>query len=159
MNVAEQRAAVVAEALTWLGTPYHSSAAVRGAGVDCAQLPAAVYAACGLIPRFDIAPYPSDWHMHRTEERYLDQVLDYAAEISGNPRPGDFVLWRFGRTFSHGAIVVAWPTIVHAYVGRPVETEDAQRAAYLTHIGENSSDQGKPRPRRLFTLKQWGNQQ
>ena len=86
---------------------------------------------------------------------HLDQVLAFAVEIEGAPRPGDFVLWRFGHTFSHGAIVVAWPTIVHAYVGRPVETEDALRAAYLTHIGENTSDKGRPRPRRCFTLKQW----
>lgn len=30
-----QRAAVVAEARSWIGTPYHNCADVKGAGVDC----------------------------------------------------------------------------------------------------------------------------
>jgi NlpC/P60 family putative phage cell wall peptidase len=141
---AEQRAAVVAEARSWLGTPYHHRAEVKGAGVDCARLLHAVYRGCGLVAAIAIPPYPPDWHLHRGAERYLAAVLDHAAEIAEPPLPGDIALWRFGRCFSHGAIVVAWPTVIHAYVGRRVALEGAERAAYLAR-----------RPRKFFTLKLW----
>lgn len=60
------RRAVVAEALTWLRTPYHHAARIKGVGVDCAQFLIAVYAATGLIDDFTPDRYPPDWHLHRT---------------------------------------------------------------------------------------------
>ena len=51
--------------------------------------------------------YPRDWHLHRSAERYLETVLARATEISEDAaRPGDVVLYRFGRAFAHGAIVL-----------------------------------------------------
>jgi uncharacterized protein YijF (DUF1287 family) len=43
-------------------------------------------------------------------------VMDRAREVE-TPQPGDVVLYRIGRCFAHGGIVVepGWPTIVHAY--------------------------------------------
>lgn len=114
MTEAEQRAAVVAEARTWLGTPYHHAAGVKRAGVDCAFLLIRVYAAVGLIETFDPRPYPADWHLHRDQERYLGWVHQYARPVPA-PLPGDIVLFKFGRCVSHGAIVVDWPTVIHAY--------------------------------------------
>ena len=38
MSLHASRAAVVAEAIAWLGTPYHHRARIKGVGVDCAQL-------------------------------------------------------------------------------------------------------------------------
>jgi NlpC/P60 family putative phage cell wall peptidase len=115
---AEQRQAVVAEALTWLGTPYHHRACVKGAGVDCAMLPLAVYKAVGFVPEHTEAEaYPQDWHLHRDEERYLAFVRRFAREIEREALgPGDFVVWRWGRTFSHGAIVLSPPRVIHAFV-------------------------------------------
>ncbi len=151
---AGQRAAVVAEARTWLGTPYHPEARIKGVGVDCAQLLIGVFAApqVGLVPMVAVPRYPPDWHLHRSAERYLTIVLDHAREIPGPPLPGDIVLWRFGRCFSHRAIVVDWPTIIHAYVGRACLFEDAEAAAWLRYVGEATTGQGRPRPRRLFSL-------
>lgn len=34
----QQRAAVIAEAESWLSTPYHHEARIKGHGVDCAQI-------------------------------------------------------------------------------------------------------------------------
>lgn len=34
----------VAEAITWLGTPYHHQGRVKGVGVDCGTLLCEVYA-------------------------------------------------------------------------------------------------------------------
>ena len=67
-----QRKAVIAEAETWLGTPYHHMARVKGVGCDCLTLLAAVYYSAEVIPAIDIPYYPPDWHLHRTAERYLD---------------------------------------------------------------------------------------
>lgn len=109
----EQQQRVVTEAHTWLGTPYHHAAAIKGAGVDCAFLLIEVFAASGLIERFDPRPYPMDWHLHRSEERYLGQVLEHAEQVE-TPEPGDIALYQFGRCVSHGAIIIDWPMVIHA---------------------------------------------
>ena len=152
----QQRAAVVAEARSWLRTPYHHEARVKGVGVDCAHLLIGVFAApsVGLIKPLDIPHYPHDWHMHQGAERYLGIVLDHAHEIPGPPLPGDVVLYRFGRCFSHGAIVVAWPMIIHAYLNARVTIENAEAARWLNVIGESVAERGKSRPRKFFSY--WG---
>lgn len=141
----EGRAAVVAEAMGWLGTPYHHRAKLKGVGVDCAQFVLAVYAGAGLIEDFDTGDYPPDWHLHRSVERYMTQVLRFAIEIETSAaQPGDVMLFKFGRAFSHGAVVTAWPQIAHAVmtVGAVV-LGDADRDADL--IG---------RPTKCFSF--WG---
>jgi NlpC/P60 family putative phage cell wall peptidase len=115
MPNASARAAVVAEAIAWLGTPYHHRARLKGVGVDCAQLPIGVYANVGLIEAFDTGEYPPDWHLHRAGERYIAVISRLAGEIDpAEVQPGDVLLFKFGRAFSHGAIVTDWPRIVHA---------------------------------------------
>jgi cell wall-associated NlpC family hydrolase len=138
----DQRAAVVTEARSWLRTPYHHAAQVKGAGVDCAMLPAAVYRAAGLIPDFPVDRYPQDWHLNRSIERYLETVTRFATEVPEPTGPGDFVLYRWGRCFAHGAIIIDWPVIIHAVIHVGV-TLDLGDAGQLTD-----------RPRRFFTL--WG---
>ena len=125
------RAAVVAEALTWQGTPHIHEARVKGAGVDCGTLLLEVYEACGLIPHVDLPHLPHDWAAHRDEERYLEHVEQWAHRIEGPPEPGDIVLYRYGRCISHGAIVVQWPQIIHAYVNKGVILDDALANADL----------------------------
>jgi cell wall-associated NlpC family hydrolase len=120
--------AVVSEAMTWLNTPYHHQGRIKGAGTDCAMLLCEVYETVGLIPHIDPRPYPPDWHLHRSEERYLRWIEDYADKVD-NPLPGDVALYQFGRTISHGAIVVSWPTIIHAYRGEGVVLADGMQGA------------------------------
>jgi NlpC/P60 family putative phage cell wall peptidase len=118
------RAAVLAEARAWIGTPYHHQADVKGAGVDCGMLLIRVFADLGLVPDFDPRPYAVDWHLHRDEERYLGFLGQYVRPVE-TPEPGDIVMFRYGRTFSHGGIVTAWPAIVHAsWPARLVLEED-----------------------------------
>lgn len=114
-----ERQAVVAEALSWEGTPYHPHGRVKGVGCDCAMFPAEVYAAVGLILAIPPQDYPVDWHMHRDQERFLGVVLAHA-RASTDVNPGDLVLYRWGRTFAHAAIIIAWPTIIHALMGEGV---------------------------------------
>lgn len=157
-DIDAERAAVVAEARSWLRTPYHHMGRVKGAGVDCATLLAEIYARAGLIPPLDLPFYPPDWHLHRDAERYLGLVLEHAVEIfphapSCDVNPGDIALWRFGRCFAHGAIVIDWPGVIHAYSGRGCVLEDAETATWLAYLGDKRGAQR--RPVRFFTLKRW----
>lgn len=109
-----QRQKVIDEALTWLKTPYHHHAGVKGAGVDCLYFIVEVYTAIGVISRPEIPDYPQDIMMHRSEETYLSGLLKYT-NIVDAPRFGDIAMWKFGRIYSHAAIVVDWPSIIHSY--------------------------------------------
>ena len=123
----QQRLAVVQEALTWLRTPYAHAQRVRGAGVDCGQFLAAVFEDTGVIPATTIADYPHDWHLHRSEERYLETVERVAHQVTRPPLPGDIILYRFDKAISHGAIVTAWPELIHSYIKIGVILDDAER--------------------------------
>ena len=122
---------MVAAARSWLGTPYHHAADVKGAGVDCAMILVRVYVDLGLVEPFDPRPYPADWMMHRDEERYLGFLLARSREAPrAEAKPGDVVLFRFGRCFSHGGIVTATDplTIVHAFApARRVVEDEVER--------------------------------
>jgi cell wall-associated NlpC family hydrolase len=119
---------VVAEAVEWIGTPYLAAQRVKGrvGGCDCLTLIAEVYERTGVVPHVEIPFYPLDWHLHRGAERYLDGVLGHVREV-GTPGPGDLALFRFGRCFAHGAIVTAWPRLVHAWNGMGVVPVDANQ--------------------------------
>lgn len=108
------REAVVAEALTWEGTPYAHRARIKGIGVDCANLPAAVYEAVGLVPNIN-PEYSVQWYLHRDEEKFLEWVTPFSREIQpGMVKPGDLMVFKWGRTYSHSAIVIDYPEVIHA---------------------------------------------
>jgi hypothetical protein len=64
--------------------------------------------------------------MHRDEERFLAKLEEYAKRVDDSEAsirergsdfrvaPGNVLIWRHGRTFSHGAIASFWPNIIHA---------------------------------------------
>jgi cell wall-associated NlpC family hydrolase len=106
---------IVEEAKTWLRTPWMHRQRVKGCGVDCAQLLIGVFSGVGMIKEFDTGEYPSDWMMHRSEERFQGFVRQYAKQVD-KPLPGDIVLYKVGHCFAHGAIVVEWPLIIHAFL-------------------------------------------
>ena len=127
-----QRRQIVGIAREWLGTPYHHRAAVKGAGADCAMFPLAVYKECGLIPAdYQLPEYAMQWHLHRSDELYIKELEKFCRPASGPPHPGDFVVFRFGRTFSHGAIVLAWPLVIHSAIPHGVLLADAERDGEL----------------------------
>jgi cell wall-associated NlpC family hydrolase len=133
MTEQEFRDAIVHEAKTWLRTPYHHHGDVKGVGVDCAMILVRVYSVVGVTDAsVDPRPYPQDWHLHRDSERYLETVMPYVREISREDvRPGDLVLTKFGRTFSHSAIVVDYPRVIHAYaVDKVVTYADLHKAPF-----------------------------
>lgn len=127
MTVAAQRLQVLQEARSWLHTPYHHHGRVKGAGVDCAQLLCAVYEACSLVPHVDPGFYPVDWHLHRSEELFVYWLGQHARQLPEGtaPQVGDAFVFRYGRTFSHGAIYAGEDSqgrglLIHSYIGRGV---------------------------------------
>lgn len=127
----DARQAIIQEARLWLGTPFHHQGRVRDAGVDCLQLLIGVYSAVGLIDALDVGHYSWDWHFHKSEERYLHGVAEYAKQVA-QPLPGDVALFTFGHCASHAAIVIDWPLCIHAYHGQGVVETDAENGAELS---------------------------
>jgi cell wall-associated NlpC family hydrolase len=113
-----ERINVVLEANSWLMTPYHHEGKRKGVGIDCAMFLYEVFRHCNLVPEMTFPRYSPQWHLHKNEELYLHKVIEFAKRVYA-PLPGDIVLYKFARTFSHGAIVVKWPKIIHAvpYLG------------------------------------------
>lgn len=146
----EQRSALVAEALSFLGTPHRDNARLKGVGVDCATFLAEASIRCGLVPKdIEIPHYSPQWHLHRNEELYIKHLLKYTREmIDEEPQPGDIAVWKFARCYSHGAIVVQWPRIVHCVKFIGVHEDDASNSSMLTR------DNNKPRPVKFFSY--WG---
>lgn len=129
MMQSEIRQAIVAEAKTWLLTPWHHRQCCKGAGVDCVFFLVGVYNAVGLtnINNADVPYYPIDIMMHRSEETVLDCVMQYAHEVDF-PQPGDIAVWKYGRIYSHAAIVLDYPNIIHAHRGlKMVALDDAEK--------------------------------
>jgi cell wall-associated NlpC family hydrolase len=122
MSEQEEREHVIEVARTWIRTPYHDLAQVKGAGCDCATLLAGVYSEAGIIPPIKLPYYSPQWFLHQNDETYMAQVLHFAHEVE-SPQMADVALYKLhrrgrpvGRTFSHGAIVVSWPDrIIHAH--------------------------------------------
>ena len=115
-DLTSERAAVVAEARTWLGTPFHHAAAIKGVGVDCAQLLIECYAVVG-VARPDVGEYAADWFLHEGSDaldRFTRWVDAYCVPVSA-PLPGDLALFTYGRAVSHGAIVVDADIVIHSF--------------------------------------------
>lgn len=140
------RSAIVQAAQAWQGTPYHHHGRIQGVGVDCAMLLAEVYHGLGLAPAIDAGHYAPDWHLHRNEELFLSWVARAGAREVVQPGLGDVGVWRFGRTYSHGGIVIATgpvPLVLHAHIDAGRVTRCALDEAPLAG-----------RPVRWFTLLQ-----
>lgn len=145
------REAVIAEAKTWLGTKWHHEARVKGSGVDCGQFILAAFEGAGLVPHIETGHYPADWMLHREEERYLAFVETHLDRVE-TPKPADVAVWQFGKCFSHGAIVVDWPVVIHAFrPERAVVWGDATKGQLARmHLPEGGS---APRPVRFYSIE------
>ncbi len=117
----ELRAAqVVASARSWIGTPYHHQASVKGVGADCLGLVRGVYReVMGREPE-RAPPYTRDWGETDGEETLLKAARRHFREVSLNsPQPGDLIVFRVrpGTIAKHAALLVSPATIVHAMEG------------------------------------------
>ncbi len=119
-------AEVVAEARSWIGTPYLHQAAAKGAGTDCLGLLRGLWRTLMGDEPEPVPPYTDDW-----AEPSGDEVLLRAAErwLSRKDRSvvmiGDVLLFRMrqGSVAKHLGIqseVGANAAFIHAYTGHGV---------------------------------------
>ena len=125
MTDSQKRTLIVTEAISWLGTRWHHKAMVKGAGVDCAMLLYATYLNCGFIEPMIIEDYPRDWALHNNTEKFITNVEHYAHRVD-SPKSADIVLFKTGKTHSHGAIILDYPRIIHAECRAGVIYGDAE---------------------------------
>lgn len=155
---AAQRSSVCAIAKTWLHTPFRDQGKVKGkdGAVDCAMLLVAVFQEAGLLdPAYDPRPYPPQFHLHHGEERFLKQIENIiemhgrGAEKAGKMPavPGDLIVYRVGRCFSHGGLVIENGQLLHAYY----KTGEVSISG-LNEIELVTLNDGSPRPRKIFDL-------
>lgn len=130
MNPA-MRGLVVAEARSWLGTPYVHNQALKGVAADCALFPLKVYESLNVIKPGPIPEYSRQWFLHHSDELYMQAVIDRGGVETESTEPGNFCLWRIGRCYSHGGIIIRWPTIIHAVAPHSVMLADATVDALL----------------------------
>lgn len=147
------RAAFMAEALTWIGTPFVNHADIKGPGgaVDCAMFMTRCAVDTGIVPAFDPRPYPPQWHMHRDRELFVEFLTGrLGARETEQPRPGDIAVWYFGRTYSHGGIILNSAEVVHAWFATRMVTRTRRDEPMLVDMPVLGAV--RPRPVRYFDL-------
>jgi|ERR1700733_9677851 len=121
-----QRRDVIAAARSWCGTPYRNCGMTKGpnGAIDCSMLLVAAWVEARVFEPFDPRPYPAQFMLHSSEERYLAWMREIADETA-TPQPGDTALYFFGRCFSHGAVITDEHHVVHAFADnrKCIETE------------------------------------
>ena len=100
---------LIAEARTWLGTPFHPNQHVKFLGADCVGLIYGIGAACGITfpERRTVYPMRPDG----TLKPYLDKHLIMQTEAG----PADILLMAFDSEPHHLALYTG-STIIHSYV-------------------------------------------
>jgi cell wall-associated NlpC family hydrolase len=108
--------ALVAEASSWLGTPFRANAAFKGSGVCCHLFVAEVFMAIGAIPRQTFPQADPNHAISQTEsliEPFMAALPGFV-EAEGPPLPGDILGFRIGGCTHHLAIVLRGEEMIHA---------------------------------------------
>lgn len=115
------RTKIIASAMSWIETPYHHHARIKGVGIDCAQLIVGVALECELLTLAQATAIPSysvQWHLHNKEEKMIEQLEFCGCVDTKNTTPyatpGDIITFKFGRTSSHLGICVSPTRFIHA---------------------------------------------
>ncbi|MEP9397204.1 NlpC/P60 family protein [Mesorhizobium sp. KR2-14] len=114
---------IVAEAMSWLGTPYRHQGRRKGVGCDCLGLVLGVWRAVyGREPE-QPGHYAPDWAEAGGQDLMLEAARRHCTEKpSKQPSAGDLVLfrWRPHLPAKHAAIMIAPERFIHAYQGHAV---------------------------------------
>ncbi|WP_157015089.1 NlpC/P60 family protein [Mesorhizobium xinjiangense] len=116
-------ARIVAEALTWLGTPYRHQGTTRGVGCDCLGLVRGVWRGVyGREPELP-GPYSADWAEMNGGDPLLAAAQRHCRRADeGDLSPGRLVVfrWRRGMAAKHAGILITRERFIHAYEGHAV---------------------------------------
>jgi hypothetical protein len=142
----KQRETICEVCKLWYGTPYRGWTCLKGIGCDCGQLLKGVLLEAGHTKVADIEiprTYSLRAAQHRRTTEYVDLVEKCMREIPEEEvKPGDFVIYKIGLGFAHGAIVLDWPHhVVHAL------------DHYGVHAGHGLNFMFGRLPRKFYTLR------
>ena len=116
-------ALIVAEAMSWIGTPYRHQGRTKGVGCDCLGLLLGVWSAIyGGLPE-QPGTYSPDWAEAAGAERFLEAARRHCREKQpAEMTPGDLLLfrWKRGLPAKHAGILMSPDRFVHAYQGASV---------------------------------------
>ncbi len=147
-------ARVIAVARSWLGTPYHDQASLRGVGCDCLGLARGVWREVVGPEPFPIPPYSRDWGETGPREVLAEGVRRMMPEIApaGAP-PGALILFRMmpRAIAKHVGILTGPDTFLHAYerlgvIEEPLTPNWARKIAFAFLFPNNAASQGSGIP-------------
>ncbi len=139
------RQRIVSIARTWLGTPYHHQASLKGIGCDCLGLVRGVWRELYGTEPEPLPAYTRDWAEAQGRETLLEAARRHLVEVPpAKAHPGDILIFRWRRhtPAKHCAILASLPlpprgeragvmgshegapiggaTMIHALEGAPV---------------------------------------
>lgn len=109
---------VVAVARSWLGTPYHDQASLRGVGCDCLGLARGVWREVVGAESFPIPAYSRDWGETGPREVLAEGARRMMVEIAvPDAVPGALILFRMTprAIAKHVGILTGPDSFIHAY--------------------------------------------
>jgi len=114
------RAAIIAEARSWIGTPYRHQGSLRGIGCDCLGLLRGLWR--NLIGPEPESPgaYSPDWAEAGGNEALLEAARrHFVQRADGGFTDGDVILFRFRKNVpaKHIGVVTGIDRMVHAHEG------------------------------------------
>jgi NlpC/P60 family putative phage cell wall peptidase len=120
-------AEIIAEARSWIGTPYQHQASCKGAGADCLGLLRGVWRCC-IGPEPETPPaYTPDWSETDGVERLLQAAHRHLVPVGlDDLRSGDVLVFRMRAesVAKHVGLLVRLPgkpdSMVHAHSGHGV---------------------------------------
>lgn len=131
-----RRRALEWEANSWVGTPFHQHATLKGVGVDCVHLAAAIYIATGFLDRFEPGHYNMDGGENGDEDRVIDWVEKsgrFARQPAG-PLIGDLLCFRNGRWPYHVGVMISERQFVHACAHHQVMVSNIDDTTYAKRL-------------------------
>jgi NlpC/P60 family putative phage cell wall peptidase len=118
-----RRSDIIAEARSWIGTPYAHQASVKGIGCDCLGLVRGVWRAIYGAEPEEPPPYTRDWAELHGRETLAEAASRHMIPVAINAiRPGDMLLFAMKdhSPAKHCAILTAPGRMVHSIEAHPV---------------------------------------
>jgi NlpC/P60 family putative phage cell wall peptidase len=109
---------IITTARSWLGTPYHDQASLKGVGCDCLGLARGVWREVVGSEPFTFPPYSRDWGETGPREVLAAGARRMMIEAEpADARPGALILFRMkpSAIAKHVGILTAPDIFLHAY--------------------------------------------
>jgi len=138
-NSPERLAALGAVAQSWLDTPFAPHAMVKGAGVDCVHLVAAIYLHCGVLSEFRPPRYSLDAGHHNKDSQLLAWLNDSPrfASVPFDPAsvlPGDTLTFNLGLSEHHVGLMLDGQRFIHVLPRRRVIISSLAESYYRRRV-------------------------